>query len=489
MSVKKKLQSAEAILGELLERHDDASDLDAFTRYSGPVEFNVEELGEDPWQAQRDVLEKLADPSVDRLAWRSAQGIGKSRAIAQAALWWTYVRGGQVRISAPTARTIREVIMRKELARIFYRNPQLPGELYTDSLRVRGEEPSILAFTATSASGATGHHDSEGGILFILDEAQGVGPEAWEAMDANTTGERDKQFVCGNPLKPSGPFFEVSQPGSGWEVVQTSAFDHPNLDPDADRKIPGGPSEAWLERMRDRWGEGSGMWQARVEGEFSEGSDDGLFRRSWLDAAAERWEKGIGGGEEPVVAVDVARFGDDSTVLAFRRGDRVERFVSWEKLDTAETTERVKRELAEAGVLPADRGGGFKGTGTVVVDAIGLGAGVLDRLKAEDYRTVEYKGSKSPREKDRYRNLRAESYWRLKDALEAGELSIPPDEGLFQELLAVRWAPTADGRIQLESKTDLKARLGKSPDRADALAMCWYPKARGQRGKVRVVHY
>jgi len=68
-------------------------------------------------------------------------------------------------------------------------------------------------------------------------------------------------------------------------------------------------------------------------------------------------------------------------------------------------------------------------------------------------------------------NRRAESYWKLRQALEEGELALPPDERLAEELLALRWSPSPNGRIRLEAKVEAKGRLGRSPDRADAVAM------------------
>jgi hypothetical protein len=111
------------------------------------------------------------------------------------------------------------------------------------------------------------------------------------------------------------------------------------------------------------------------------------------------------------------------------------------------------------------------GAGKLIVDEIGLGAGVLDRLRELGYRAKGFNGGSSPRDKDRFANLRAASYWMLREKLEAGEVALPADEGLAEELLATSWRPTSEGRVKIDAKDDIRSRLGRSPDRADAVCM------------------
>ena len=74
---------------------------------------------------------------------------------------------------------------------------------------------------------------------------------------------------------------------------------------------------------------------------------------------------------------------------------------------------------------------------------------------------------------DRFANRRAEAYWTLARRLEAGEIALPEDEELATELLAIRWRPTPEGRVRIEAKDNLRGRLGRSPDRADAVSMAF----------------
>ena len=117
------------------------------------------------------------------------------------------------------------------------------------------------------------------------------------------------------------------------------------------------------------------------------------------------------------------------------------------------------------------------GHGRVVVDEVGLGAGLLDRLTELGYRAEGFNGGRSPgwaEDRERFLNLRAEAFWTLRRLLEEGEIAIPPDEHLWDELTAIRWKLNSAGKIQIEPKDGLRQRLGRSPDRADAVAMCFY---------------
>lgn len=270
-------------------------------------------------------------------------------------------------------------------------------------------------------------------------------------------------LAVGNPLAPSGTFYAVSPPGSGWEALRIAASDIPNVE-EGRVVVPGLLTREGIERIRGMYGEGSPIYTARVEGEFPDVGDAGLCRRSWLEAAAERWRdwSGRNGGEprEPAtVAVDPARFGPDLTVVAIARGDVVAEITTLGgRLDLMESASRVLELLEDAD--PVSR---------VVVDEVGLGAGLADRLRELGYRGLEgFNGGRAARDTERFLNLRAASYWNLRDRLERGEVALPPDEMLFDELLALRWRPTPDGKVQLESKEELKGRIGRSPDRADA---------------------
>lgn len=187
-----------------------------------------------------------------------------------------------------------------------------------------------------------------------------------------------------------------------------------------------------------------------------------------------------------MVAIDPARFGPDKTVVAVRRGDVLSELVAWGRCDLTESVARIRAVLERVGATTGRRGGTSAtwgepwrrsrqpvAVGRVVVDKVGVGAGVVDRLAELGYRVEPFNGGRSPRDGDRFLNRRAEAYWHLRDLLERGEIAVPADEALADELLAQVWRPTADGKVMLESKETLRGRIGRSPDRADAVVMAF----------------
>lgn len=159
-----------------------------------------------------------------------------------------------------------------------------------------------------------------------------------------------------------------------------------------------------------------------------------------------------------VFGLDPARFGDDRTVLIRRRGLMVEALDIWRGVDLMQTAARV-----------ADSIGLYK-PAAVFVDAVGLGAGVVDRLRQLGYRVIGVNSGAKPARPDRYFNLKAEMWARVRDWLgEGGRLPDRPE--LRADLLAPTYEYDAQGRIKIESKDDLKARGLPSPDCADALAL------------------
>ena len=113
----------------------------------------------------------------------------------------------------------------------------------------------------------------------------------------------------------------------------------------------------------------------------------------------------------------------------------------------------------------------------MVVDEVGVGGGVVDRLREQGYTATRFDGGRSPRgglrRASRFLNLRAQSFWDFRRLLEEDEVALPRDEKLCDELLAIRWSTASDGKIRLESKDDTRARLGRSPDRAGAVAIAF----------------
>ncbi len=467
-------------VGDLLEERTGGFDRERYVRYADdPVGFITDVLdGERIWSKQVEIAESVRDHPFTVV--RSCNSAGKDWLAARIALWWVYARGGFVLMSGPTERQVKEILMQKEVATAFRRAEDLPGDLYQLSLRVTSDDKTgILALTSSEASRITGFHAPR--VLVVLTEAQACESFVYEGLRSCATGEEDRFLALGNPLSPEGPFYRFSKPGSGWNAIRIRASEHPNVVHDDPSLIPGGVTCRWIEDTERDYGRGSDVCLSRIEGEFPETADNVLVKRSWLDAAAERWANGDLEAEAVNVphtaALDPARFGPDRSALAIRQGPILRELITWGKLDLMEMCGHVIRTLQERNLGPMSPtlyGPGVGGKAlTLIIDEIGLGSGVHDRLKEQDWPVVGFNGANRAQQPERFINRRAESYWRLRKLLEGGDVAVPPDDDLFDELLSIQWGVDSSGKIKLERKDETKLRLGRSPDRADAVAMAF----------------
>lgn len=483
MSSRRKLDRLFGDVGDLLEHREEGPEPEAYEAYADdPTGFIRDVLGEGPWPKQEELAGAVRDEP--QVAIQSCHGSGKDWLAGRLALWWAVARRGLAVVTGPTQQQVAETLMRREI-HAAYRRGGLPGDLHVRAYRPWGQRAGIIAKTASETSGMTGLHDEE--VLFVISEAQADGVEmAFDAAFANAVGEEDRLLVYGQPLSPSGPFYRACRPESEWRTFRIAASDIPNVR-EGETVIPGLITRKGVGRIASEYGEDSGYYQARVLAEFPAEEEEGVFRRTWLDAAARRHREGSlqweaeDDGERHLLACDIARHGSDRTVVAVRRGQVLERFESWRGANTEDTARRIEELAREMGTVRFDPG--TPQVETIVVDAVGVGGGVKDKLDstARGWSVQGYKGSRGARDDDRFHNKRAEAFWKLRKKLEAGEIALPDDEQLFEELLAIRWRADGNSRVQLEAKRDLTKRLGHSPDKADALAMAF-----GRTGRTRV---
>jgi hypothetical protein len=194
-----------------------------------------------------------------------------------------------------------------------------------------------------------------------------------------------------------------------------------------------------------------------VLGEFPDAGEESLIPLRWIEAAMVRELPAEGHCR---LAAAVARFGNDSTVIGVRVGAKLTCMEVVHGADLMEVTGRIAR-LAYAWHPES-----------IAVDSIGLGAGVVDRLREMEIAGVESVNVALPaRDSERFANRRAELYWGLRERFRQGDIALHQDEALSEELLSLRYRHTSRGQILMESKDDMKRRGLSSPDRADMLAM------------------
>jgi hypothetical protein len=193
-------------------------------------------------------------------------------------------------------------------------------------------------------------------------------------------------------------------------------------------------------------------------GNFASEGEGQLFPLDLLEQATTRDLDAA--GEGIVLGVDCARsLNGDKNALAVAQGGRLLKVVTWQSADTMTTVARVIHEVAQH--RPA----------LVRVDESGVGAGVVDRLRELRYPVQGVAFGGAARERSRFRNQRAEMFWELRTRLEQGTACLPDDPALLADLSALTFRFAADGRVQLDSKDEVRARLGRSPDRGDAVAL------------------
>lgn len=485
MSLAIEARQLDAIVSELLVRHERTQGVIDFTGYRGrPLDFMREQLAFEPYEKQREVI--LAFEKYKKVAVRGCHGAGKDAVLAPIALYAAYVLGMLVLVISATEKQLLGQTW-KELDERFTPS-KLPGDLYTADLRINGKK-RILAMTSGAVSNLTGWHDKHG-VCVLISEAQGEQTEAaaFDAADANTTDDKSKICVVGNPIAPGGRFFEVSRRAT-WHAIKMSAFDHPNIQ-EGRMVIPGGPAPSWPAEMAAEYGAESPWYTARVLGEFPDTGIENLIRRAWIDRAVARWQDNATRARvssyRPWVIADIARGGPDLTCIGTVRGDK--RLVVCDELETSSEPDTMR---TAATLVEKARTLGFWSIGRrrptlddiiahqvpIVCDDVGVGGGVTDRVRELRGNARPFNGAHKstvvdPRtQQEKYANLRAESYFVLRDALRDDVAAFPPDAKRDEELLAIQFSHNAAGRLIVEPKIDIRKRLKRSPDRADVVSM------------------
>lgn len=440
-----------------------------------PVAFAREVLGVELWAKQVEVLNALTEHR--RVAVKAGNGLGKGFCAAVALLWFVHSHpGGAIALStAPTFRQVRHVLWRQ--IRRLYRPvaKTLGGEMLHTRWDL-DDNRYALGLSADGADQFQGFHSPN--VFIVVDEAEGVSEEIYEAIESVMTSADPLLLLIGNPTSMSGAFRRAFHEERGiYRAITISALESPNVQ--AGRVvIPGLTTLQWVEEHRQIWEETSDIYRARVLGEFPDQGEDTLIRLSHIEAAvkgpvidAVSWtidsETVIGSeraaAEDVIIAVDVARYGSDSSVILRRRGDCVEDIQTLAQMDTMQLVGRVAAAIRQHN--PA----------YVLIDEIGIGAGVVDRLRQLGHPVHGVNVARKPINPRKFLNLRAEGYWRLRERFGSGDISIPDDRRLIAELSSLRYFYTEGDRLKIESKDEIRKRNLPSPDRADALMLAFLP--------------
>lgn len=410
-----------------------------------------------------------------QVAVRSGHKIGKSLLLAILAIWWAVCwPQGKVLITAPTAPQIRDIVwaeLRKLVARANAHGViQVPEPSLRPDGGVRWDDGRVILGRSTDKAERIQGYSGPAN-LYLIDEASGVARGIFEALEGNTAGgaENDDSAVAkfvltGNPTQTSGVFFDAfHKQRSFWRCFRISSADTPNAK-QGKILIPGLATADYVAKKRQQWGEDSDLYRVRVHGDFPKQGDKAVVPLSLVEAGQGREVTEQGDLE---IGVDVARYGDDDSAIAPRRGQRLYPLRVVHGMDEVEVAGAVI-DLIKAMLQPGEL------RAKVKVDVTGVGGGVASILRRDERcDVVECHFAEASDDPDEYPNLRSQIWFAIADYLAEGG-ALPDDDELAGELVAPIYTFDARGRRVVEEKADIKKRLGRSPDRGDAVALAIY---------------
>lgn len=452
------------------------------TRYQhDPVAFATEILGVTLWDKQEEILRSLV--THERVSVRSGHKIGKSRVAVVAALWfYCSYPDARVVMSSVTARQVDQILWR-ELKKVRKeamkrRLPPMDGEpavlarsgMRSDDLR------EIVGFTASESEAVAG--TSGANLFYIIDEASGVDDAIFEAIEGNRAGGGEegtavRMLLLGNPTRTVGEFFRSqTDKKDHYKSIHVSSEDTPNVK-QGRIVVPGLATRAWVEEKRREWGEDSALYQVRVRGNFAQESETTVIGLHLVNEAIARHEDTeIDLGARLHIGVDVARYGDDETAIAVRRGDKVIHLETHAKLDEHQVAFRViqaARRWREPNEIPVVK---IDTCGTVGIRAT---AALASNRDAREIELVAVNVGNKAYLRREFPLLRDQLWFACATWLREGG-SIPDESKLAAELVAPSFSFDSMQRRRVESKDDIRKRLKRSPDRADAVCLAvWDP--------------
>ena len=424
--------------------------------------------GPEPWQA--DILGRIRDGLLTpnqaiQTAVASGHGIGKSALVAWIILWaistMPDTRGV---VTANTENQLRtktwvelakwyRLFIAKELFEYSATKLCASDPEHADTWRI-----DMVPWSERNVEAFAGLHNKGRRILVVFDEASAIPDNIWETTEGALTDEDTQILWCvfGNPTRNTGRFKECFPGGKHANVWTTRTVDSRTVSITNKTQI-----QKWL----NSYGEDSDFFKVRVKGEFPRVGALEFISREMAEEAAKRDDSPSNKLFPLVIGVDVARFGDDETVIVARRGRdaRTHPAVRLRGLDTMQVASRVAQLSDQLG---AD---------AIMVDGGGVGGGVIDRLRQLRYHVFEVQFGAKPDGINTVdpgtavANKRAEIWVAMREWLRGGVIEDRPD--LVEQLASVLYGFNANNAIQLERKEDMKKRGMASPDWADALAV------------------
>lgn len=431
-------------------------------------------LARDLWAVQKEILTSIATNKATYI--KACNASGKSYVLACAVLWWlARYSDGVVISTASTEMQVKKVLWGEIAALLETSKYPFPKPMQAE-LRMGPKRYAIGITTSVTnqnkgvkLSGYRGGH-----TLVVVDEAPGLHPDIWEAIDGIMAGGTCSLVAAGNPTISSGPFYDAyARPTGTVNLITISAFDTPNLKGiTLDQVLGMTPAQlninqleylttrSWVYDKYHKWGPDNPVFQSRVLGQFPTQSEYSLLSLDWLEKARIK-EPSVIITDDIYAGVDVAGPGEDETTVCVRCGHHILKLTATSMPDAVEW---VIDQLRPYG----DR------LKQVNIDSAGMGYHFYTQVrKVLGARVTAVNVGESTTDPKMFTNLKAELYWQLRDILRSGAVSGLVDDEAIAQLGGIRYEQNSKGLVKIESKEDAKKRGVDSPDKAECVMLAF----------------
>lgn len=452
-----------------------------------PELFAREVCSFEPDNWQKDVFSDISEYS--KVSVRSGQGVGKTGCEAVLCLWFlSCFPYSRVVATAPTKQQLNDVLW-AEVSKWQSKSPLLKAVLKWTKTKVSvsgfEERWFATARTATKPENMQGFHEEN--MLFIVDEASGVADPIMEAILGTLSGSNNKLLMCGNPTRTSGTFYDSHNCDRIlYRCHKVSSRDSIRTNKEN------------IAAMERKYGKDSNFIRVRVDGEFPKQEDDVFISIEHVETSVNTDFEYPEIPDIIHIGCDVARFGDDKTVIGYKINEKVDYYCKRNGQDTMATAddivtcyEKLLRKYSK-----------YKGDIYAKIDDGGVGGGVVDRLRQmkrsnpkrfRQLNIIPVKFGmriKHPYYDDSTTYMMAVVRNLLSPHDEDGkpkpvELILPDDQDMIAQLSGRKYIMTDKSKLRVESKDAIKKRGGHSPDEADCVLLCCLPvKQKKRRDKI-----
>ena len=458
-----------------------------------PVLFFETYLDTQVWSIQRRILEAVS--THPRVAVKACHASSKTFSAGRLVLWWlARHQEATVVTTAPTWHQVETVLWGEVRSALMKSKIQFPQSNLT-KLELG---PKRLAYgLSTSVTKQDEGVKIQGihgeNVLVIIDEAPGLNPKIWEAIEGARAGGNVRVLALGNPTIASGPFHTAFiEQRSEWETITIDAFETPNFS-----DIPGGldfvdengklienetsrlwnllhlPDEQldinvcpylirrrWVVERYYEWGLDHPSWQSRVRGQFPKQAPDSLISLAWLEEQKIR-EIQEKASDEISAGFDVAGPGEDESSLTIRKGPKI--ILHEQTQDQDPRGWVVQRLLPYKGIIKH-----------INVDCIGIGWNMYTHIRDTfKDKVVPVNVCNTANDSEKYADLKSEYYWGLRERLKTTDFGGLLDETTIGQLAGIRYKLNSRGQVEVESKDEARKRGVKSPDRAESVMLAF----------------